>query len=225
MSHLRNQRFWNRFAARYAARPLKNVAAYEAMLADVASRLKDTDNVLEVGCGTGGTAIQLAPGVSQWTATDFSAEMINIAKAKPSGGNVRFVVSEASNAFDGGPFDAICAFNVLHLVDDLPEMLKCIHENLKPGGQLICKTWCFADMMWSVRALFPMLYVFGLFPVAASLELRHPRQRQRPEHQLQARPRRARTNGRACGCLHRQPWLVLAQPNRGAGDCYPAHRW
>ncbi len=169
MTHLKNQRFWNRIAARYAARPLKNVPAYEAMLADVASRLKHTDNVLEIGCGTGGTAIRLAPGVAQWTATDFSAEMVKIAKTKPSEGNVRFVVSDASNAFDGGPFDAICAFNVLHLVDNLPEMLTRIHAHLKPGGQLICKTWCFADMKLSVRALFPVLRVFGLFPVAASL--------------------------------------------------------
>ena len=169
MSHQKNQRFWNRIAARYAARPLKNVPAYEAMLADVASRLKGSDTVLEVGCGTGGAEIRLAPGVAQWTATDFSTEMVQIAKAKPSGGNVRFVVSDVSNAFDGGPFDAICAFNVLHLVDDLPEMLIRIHAHLKPGGQLICKTWCFADVNWALRALFPVLRVFGLFPVAASL--------------------------------------------------------
>jgi ubiquinone/menaquinone biosynthesis C-methylase UbiE len=170
---LENQRFWNKVAARYAARPLKNVPAYEAMLADVASRLKKTDIVLEIGCGTGGTAIRLAPGVAQWTATDFSAEMVKIAKAKPSGENVRFVVSDASNAFDGGPFDAICAFNVLHLVDDLPAMLKRIHEQLKPGGQLICKTWCFADVKWSVQALFRVLRVVGLFPVATSLDAPH----------------------------------------------------
>jgi len=54
-------------------------------------------------------------------------------------------------------------------VDDLPEMLNRIRDNLKPGGQLICKTWCFADMKLSVRALFPVLRIFGLFPVAASL--------------------------------------------------------
>jgi len=134
MSHLKNQRFWNRVAARYAARQFKNVPAYEAMLADAASRLKGTDRVLEIGCGTGGTAIRLAPGVAQWTATGCSAEMVKIAKAKPSGVNVRFVVADAANAFDGGPFDAICAFNVLHLVDDLPQMLSRIHTHLKPGA-------------------------------------------------------------------------------------------
>jgi cyclopropane fatty-acyl-phospholipid synthase-like methyltransferase len=162
----KSQKFWNKFAARYAARPLKNVPAYEAMLADVAARLKPTDKVLEIGCGTGGTAIRLAPAVAQWTATDFSIEMVKIAQAKPAGGNVTFKVADASNTFDGGPFDAICAFNVLHLVDDLPQVLAQIHANLKPGGQLISKTWCFADMRLSLRVLFRILRAFGLFPAA-----------------------------------------------------------
>ncbi len=169
MGDVGNRRFWNRIAKRYAARPLKNVPAYEAKLTEVASRLHDTDIVLELGCGTGGTAIRLAPDVAQWTAIAFSDEMVKIAKAKPSEGNVSFVVSDASNAFDAGPFDAICAFNVLHLVDDLPEILTSINSNLKPGGQLICKSWCFADMKLSVRVLLRVLRVFGLFPVAASL--------------------------------------------------------
>ncbi len=171
MTQSKNQGFWNRFAERYAAHPLKNVPAYEAMLADVASHLKDTATVLEIGCGTGGTAIRLAPGVAKWTATDFSIEMVRIAKAKPSAGNVVFVVADASNAFDGGPFDAICAFNVLHLVYDMPEMLTRINANLKPGGLLISKTWCFADMKLSLRVLFAVLRVFGLFPATASLSV------------------------------------------------------
>lgn len=169
MSQTKNQRFWNRIAARYAARPLKNVAAYEAMLADVAARLTPTDRVLEIGCGTGGTAIRLAPHVAQWRATDFSSEMIRIARAKPGAGAVRFEVTDAAQALGGGPFDVICAFNVLHLVEDLPDLLERIHANLAPGGQLICKTWCFADLPWRVRALFPVFRMIGLFPVARPL--------------------------------------------------------
>lgn len=169
MTQAANQRFWNRIAGRYAARPLKNVAAYEAMLADVAARLKDTDRVLEIGCGTGGTAIRLAPGVTHWTATDFSTEMVQIAQAKPAGDNVQFIVADAMQAFDDGPFDAVCAFNVLHLVDDLPDTLARIHNHLTPGGQLICKTWCFSDVALKLRLLFPVLRLVGLFPVTTLL--------------------------------------------------------
>lgn len=162
-------RFWNRFADRYAARPIKDTAAYEALLADVAGRLRGTDRVLEIGCGTGGTAIRLAPHVAAFTATDFSAEMVRIAKAKPAPGNLRFTVATAQTALDGGPYDAICAFNVLHLVDDLPYLLADIHRSLQPGGLLISKTWCFADLGRRPRLLFAVLKAFGLFPPATFL--------------------------------------------------------
>jgi len=160
--------FWNRIAERYAARPIKDVAAYEAMLADAAGRLKPTDRVLEIGCGTGSTAIRLAPHAGVWTATDFSEEMLRIAKAKPAPDNLEFVLADAGAAFEGGPFDVICAFQILHLVDDLPGLLARIHANLKPGGVLIAKTWCFAEMGF-LRALFVVLRLAGLFPPAKSL--------------------------------------------------------
>ena len=161
--------FWDRFAHRYAARPIKDAAAYEAMLADAAARLKPTDRVLEIGCGTGSIAIRLAPFAASWTATDFSAEMLRIARAKAAPDNLSFVLADARGAFDGGPFDAICAFQVLHLVDDLPGLLSRIHENLKPGGLLIAKTWCFADMGLPLRGLFLALRLIGLFPPATAL--------------------------------------------------------
>ena len=162
-------RFWDRFADRYAARAIKDPAAYDAMLADVAGRLRPTDLVLEIGCGTGSIAIRLAPHAGEWTATDFSPEMLRIARAKPAPKNLRFVLADAGSAFDGGPFDAICAFQVLHLVDDLPGVLSRVHANLKPGGLLMSKTWCFADMGLKLRGLFLVLRTVGLFPTANAL--------------------------------------------------------
>jgi SAM-dependent methyltransferase len=167
----KQQKFWNRIAARYAARPLKNVAAYEAMLTDIAGRLHPDDRVLELGCGTGGTAIHLAPCVTQWTACDFSSAMIRIAQAKPAGGNVRFVVSDVIQALETGPCDVVCAINVLHLVDDMPAALAQIHAHLPPGGRLIIKIWCFADVNWRIRLVFSTLSVFGLFPATKKLRL------------------------------------------------------
>jgi SAM-dependent methyltransferase len=161
--------FWDRIAARYAARPIKDASAYEAMLAAAADRLKPTDTVLEIGCGTGSTAIRLAPRAGSWTATDFSEEMLRIARAKPAPENLRFVRAEAEQAFAGGPCDVVCAFQVLHLVDDLPGLLARIHAHLRPGGVLIAKTWCFADMGLHLRALFLVLRVFRLFPPARAL--------------------------------------------------------
>lgn len=161
--------FWNGIAPRYAARPIKDVAAYEAMLAAAASRLRPTDHVLEIGCGTGSTAIRLAPHAGAWIATDFSEEMLRIARAKPAPENLRFVRADADHAFDGGPFDVVCAFQILHLVDDPPHLLARIHAHLKPGGLLIAKTWCFADMGLHLRALFAILRAIKMFPPARAL--------------------------------------------------------
>ncbi len=161
--------FWDRFADRYAARPIRDVAAYEAMLADAAARLQPGDRVLEIGCGTGGTAIRLAPGVLSYVATDFSAAMIRIAEAKPAPPGLRFQRAEAGALPEGGPVDAILAFNLLHLVEDLPGLLRRLRGGLAPGGQLICKTWCFGDLPLRVRLAFRALRLVGLFPPARFL--------------------------------------------------------
>lgn len=121
------------------------------------------------GCGTGGTAITLAPHVVAYVATDFSAEMVRIAQAKPAPENLRFSVATAQTALTGGLYDAVCAFNVLHLVDDLPTLLTDCFRSLQPGGLLISKTWCFADLGRRPRLLFATLKAFGLFPPAAFL--------------------------------------------------------
>jgi ubiquinone/menaquinone biosynthesis C-methylase UbiE len=165
----RGQAFWNRFADRYAARPIKDVTAHEAMLADAAARLRPGDRVLEIGCGTGGVAIRLAAGVSRYVATDFSSEMIRIAQAKPAPPNLRFQMARADELPEGGPFDVICAFNVLHLVDDLPGLLRKVHAGLAPSGLLICKTWCLAGVDLRLRILFRVLRLLGLFPPARFL--------------------------------------------------------
>ncbi|MCP9629623.1 class I SAM-dependent methyltransferase [Rhodopseudomonas palustris] len=166
----RSTQFWDKVAERYAARPIKDIAAYEAMLSDAASWLSSTDEVLEIGCGTGGTAIRLAPHVTRWRATDGSAEMIRIARAKAAPQNLDFVVADAERAFEGGPFDVICAFLVLQLVPDMRGTLQTIHRQLKPGGLLISKTYCFRDMNFVMRRLvIPSLQVAGFIPRFAVL--------------------------------------------------------
>ena len=52
------------FAPKYAKSPIKDVPAYEYTLGRTRSYLKPTDAVLELGCGTGGTALKLADAVA-----------------------------------------------------------------------------------------------------------------------------------------------------------------
>ena len=80
--------YWDKAAQKYAAKKIANPAAYAATLAATRSFLKPGDTVLEMGCGTGGTAITLSERVAHVTGTDISREMIRIAQGKLAGSRV-----------------------------------------------------------------------------------------------------------------------------------------
>ncbi|MBZ4023497.1 SAM-dependent methyltransferase [Rhodobacter sp. TJ_12] len=156
--------FWDKVAERYAARPLKDPQAFEDMLVEVGGWLHPGDKVLEIGCGTGSTAVRLGGTVGAWLATDLSPEMVRIAQAKAAPEGVRFVQAAADVPHAAGPFDAICAFHILHLVPDAPATLAVLRDQLVPGGLLISKTWCLRDFNPLMRLLFPILRKRGLMP-------------------------------------------------------------
>jgi SAM-dependent methyltransferase len=151
--------FWNRVARRYADMPMRNPDAWNATLDRVAARLSPADHVLELGCGTGSTALRLAPRVAAYTATDDAAGMIAIATERA--GETPTLHPLEARPGDGslppGPFDAVLAFNLLHLLPDLPAALAEAHDLLQPGGLLITKTPCLGGrytVLWPlVRAL------------------------------------------------------------------------
>jgi len=72
-STTRKAAFWDRVARKYAADPIADMAGYEATLRRVQTLLTDDQDVLEIGCGTGTTALRLAPSVRRMLATDVSA--------------------------------------------------------------------------------------------------------------------------------------------------------
>ena len=89
--------------------------------------LEEGERVLEVGCGTGSTALLHAPYVRELLATDFAEGMIGIARERAAEAgldNVRFeVASLESLAGRDERFDVVLALNVLHLVVDLDAAL------------------------------------------------------------------------------------------------------
>jgi ubiquinone/menaquinone biosynthesis C-methylase UbiE len=165
--HRPAQPFWDKIAEKYARKPVADQSAYEAKLTRVRALLRPTDRVLEIGCGTGSTALRLAPDVAHYSATDGSIGMIDIANAKlgvDAPNYVEFRHADATDTIDGHPFDAVCAFSMLHLVEDVPQVLAKIRQQLKPGGLFISKTECVKEAAWPIRALVPLLTAAKVAP-------------------------------------------------------------
>jgi len=138
--------FWSKISRKYATDPIRDMDGYLRTLERTKSHLKPEDNVLEIGCGTGSTALLIAPHVTHITATDLSPGMIEIANEKLVGesiGNVTFKVAEVlDHSSDDASYDAVLAHNLLHLLPELDSALEYISSLIKPGGLFISKTVC-----------------------------------------------------------------------------------
>jgi ubiquinone/menaquinone biosynthesis C-methylase UbiE len=171
--------FWDRSARKYAKDQIKDMAGYERTIERTKHFLNHSDTALEIGCGTGTTALALAPHVARIVASDVSSEMITIAREKAAAQfcqNVEFTVATAEGVpGSDGSYDTALAFNVLHLIKDRAATLAKIRQLLKPGGLLISKTPCLSEMSALIRYAVPLAQIVGKAPfvsffTAAELE-------------------------------------------------------
>jgi ubiquinone/menaquinone biosynthesis C-methylase UbiE len=168
LSVKRSARFWDRVAERYARRPLADEAAYRKKLEIAREYFRADMQVLEIGCGTGMTAIAHAPYVAHIRATDASAKMLEIARRRAAAANVRNLSFEQAFAEDlevaEGSIDAVLAMSVLHLLDDPGSVLASVHRMLRPGGILVSNTVCLADKSRWIRLVARLGGRLGLLP-------------------------------------------------------------
>lgn len=165
----RQAAFWDRIAERYAAAPVADEATYERKLAIIRDELRPGMEVLEFGCGTGSTAIALAPLVGRLLAIDTSARMIGIAgeKADRAGVANLSLMQADLEALAGreGQFDVVLGMNVLHLLDDRDAAIDRVCRLLKPGGAFISSTACLGGWSWlPVRLALPVMRLLGKAP-------------------------------------------------------------
>ncbi|MCP5156090.1 MAG: class I SAM-dependent methyltransferase [Ectothiorhodospiraceae bacterium] len=157
-------RFWDRIADRYARRPVADEAAYRTKLAKTREYLRPDMEVLELGCGTGSTALEHAPHVAHIRAVDISSRMIAIARDKADAAGVTNVVFEVAGIDDlevpDGSLDVVLALSLLHLVEDAGALLARIHRMLKPGGLLVTSTPCIGDS-WATAAVVRVVRAVG----------------------------------------------------------------
>ncbi|MFT6674543.1 MAG: ubiquinone/menaquinone biosynthesis C-methylase UbiE [Sulfitobacter sp.] len=161
-------RFWDKMAKGYARSKISDIESYETKVKQTAALLHPDARMLEIGCGTGSTALRHAPNVAHITATDLSSGMLSIArdKAQTAGlDNITFVqtAAEAVPAPDQ-PYDMIMAHSLLHLVKDHRGLIAQISAMLKPGGYLVTSTICMADGMSVFKLITVPGKALGLLP-------------------------------------------------------------
>lgn len=165
--------YWDKRARKYAASKIADQAAYEYTRERTRSYIKATDTVLEMGCGTGSTALELAPNAAQIIGTDVSPEMIKIATEKAqsrSVTNASFRVASVDKALDGPePVDIVTGFNIFHLVRDREGIFAAISRKLPAGGLFISKTPCLSEPSTGIKrfafaAIIPPMRLLGIAP-------------------------------------------------------------
>ncbi|HZJ94346.1 MAG TPA: class I SAM-dependent methyltransferase [Thiopseudomonas sp.] len=89
---------------------------------------------LDFGAGTGALSVPLADQVGQVTALDTSAAML----AKLADKKVPNISILKHDIFCGlkQSYSGVISSMALHHVADIPELLRCLHQCLKKGGQL-----------------------------------------------------------------------------------------
>ena len=125
-------------------------------------------NAIEIGCGTGAFARQLAKRCTSVVGLDLSAEMIRVARSRSTQfDNLEFQVADAmSGEFPQSHFDFVCSIATFHHLDQRELLLK-IKDALKPRGVLVV-----LDLVQSQRLTERLFDVFGA-GVSVSLRLIH----------------------------------------------------
>ena len=165
-------RFWDRIADRYSRQPVRDEAAYQRKLAITREYLRPDMEVLELGCGTGSTALVHAPYVKHVRAVDVSRRMVEIARGKAAAAGVDNVdfeqaaIDELSVA--DASVDVVLALSILHLVPDRDAVIRDVRRMLRPGGLFVSSTACMGGtLMAPIARLVSLGSLVGLLPRVA----------------------------------------------------------
>lgn len=163
-----SKKFWDDSAEKYVKSPIKDEATYQKKLDITREYLTPQSEVLEFGCGTGGTAVLHAPYVKQIVATDISDNMIAIAEQRAKDANVENIrfqqgtLDQIENSDNS--FDMVLGLNVLHLIEDVDGAINKVHQLLKTDGVFVSSTSLIGEVNIVFRWLISGMQWLGLAP-------------------------------------------------------------
>jgi SAM-dependent methyltransferase len=102
----------------------------------LSGHLKPGMTILELGCGTGYFTHELARSGAGIVAIDISPELLEIARAKRSGPNIRYEIQDAcALTYADAMFDSVVGSSILHHLE-IEQALREVYRVLKPSGTI-----------------------------------------------------------------------------------------
>jgi SAM-dependent methyltransferase len=135
-----------RLAALYdALNPPGAETAFYLGLADEVRRAdRSPAQILDMGCGTGLLACELAARGHRVTGADPAPAMLRVARSRPGARRVRWIETDAAGLADPARFDLVImtghVFQLLLTDQDVSAALRVLSQHLAPGGRLAFET-------------------------------------------------------------------------------------
>lgn len=168
------EKFWDKRAKGYENQEKRSKPVYNRAVEKTKSYLKESDNVLDYGCGPGLMTNQFTKHVKKILGIDISAKMIDVARQNAEEDKIENIEYAQSTIFDetleDESFNVITAFNILHLEEDERKTLRRINELLKPGGLFISETVCLAEKKTFLSFVFNLISKIGIVPNLTNLK-------------------------------------------------------
>ncbi|WP_177212991.1 class I SAM-dependent methyltransferase [Celeribacter neptunius] len=158
--------FWNLIARKYLASPVPDEAVYQRKLELTRERLRPDWDLLEIGCGSGATALNHAPHVRSVTACDFSKKLLAVGETRAAAeqiDNVTFHCKSLDEITAPPAYDAVLMLSLLHLLPDWRGAIDRAAALTKPGGIFVSSTTCMGHSRL-LRLLQPLLRLLPLLP-------------------------------------------------------------
>ena len=148
MSVKSSQIFWNLIARKYLKTSISDIDAYQFKIDLTKKYLSHSDDVLEIGSGTGSTALIHAPFVNSYQGIDYSQKMVQISGERLRESiltNLNFNVGTLFNFQFDKKYNVILALNFLHLTKNLKRNINKCYELIEDKGYFITSTACLAE--------------------------------------------------------------------------------
>lgn len=131
---------WGKVANWYENKIQEGTSFQRTLILPNLQRLGDfqkTDKVLDIGCGSGFFANNLAPLVKEFVGVDISPELIKIAESnKPK--NVRYFVSNAEKIefLENNYFDKAMIILAIQNIEKIHTVFHLLSQKMKKGGRV-----------------------------------------------------------------------------------------